>query len=296
METITNQGGEQRYVDLLSNGGFKAFFGDAKNKKEVMIILNTFLPENRKVVDIDYMPTEVQGPVIGHSKEFHYDFICRDSSGTVFIVEMQRYREKAWFKRCVSYASRAYDRQNKSGSEYNVPPVYLIGLMGVPIEHHNAEYWRNRYISEYTFREKSCGELLAETIFIIFAELAGFDKRREECQTEQDRMLYLLKNVGRLNERPQWLQNEVYERFFRACEICAFNEDKRIEYEKDMNDERRLNGMLRASREEGLEEGQVQGKAELLLKMYSKGMSEDEISSLLDMPLEMVKKLLASDV
>ena len=109
-------------------------------------------------------------------------------------------------------------------------------------------------------------------------------------------MLYLLKNVGRLNERPQWLQNEVYERFFRACEICAFNEDKRIEYEKDMNDERRLNGMLRASREEGLEEGQVQGKAELLLKMYSKGMSEDEISSLLDMPLEMVKKLLASDV
>ena len=138
--------------------------------------------------------------------------------------------------------------------------------------------------------------MLAETIFIIFAELAGFDKRREECQTEQDRMLYLLKNVGRLNERPQWLQNEVYERFFRACEICAFNEDKRIEYEKDMNDERRLNGMLRASREEGLEEGQVQGKAELLLKMYSKGMSEDEISSLLDMPLEMVKKLLASDL
>ncbi|MBO5074494.1 MAG: Rpn family recombination-promoting nuclease/putative transposase [Bacteroidales bacterium] len=296
MENNANENVAQRYVDILTNAGFKALFGDEANKDVVMSVINEFLPEHRQVTTIEYLPTEQQGPVISVSKEYHYDFMCRDRSGSVFIVEMQCYSELGWFQRCVSYASRAYDRQVRRGDGYDIAPVYLIGLMGVPIEHHNAEYWRNRYISEYTFREKSCGELLAETIFIIFAELAGFDKRREECQTEQDRMLYLLKNVGRLNERPQWLQNEVYERFFRACEICAFNKDKRIEYEKDMNDERRLNGMLRASREEGLEEGQVQGKAELLLKMYSKGMSEDDISSLLDMPLEMVKKLLASDV
>ena len=57
---------------------------------------------------------------------------------------MQRYREKAWFKRCVSYASRAYDRQNRRGEDYDVPPVYLIGLTDTEIRHPDKEFWRGR--------------------------------------------------------------------------------------------------------------------------------------------------------
>lgn len=41
------------------------------------------------------------------NKEYHYDFMCKDESGTVFIVELQRYQDDYWFKRCVSYACRA---------------------------------------------------------------------------------------------------------------------------------------------------------------------------------------------
>ena len=37
-------------------------------------------------------------------------------------------------------------------------------------------------------KEAVCGDLLAETILIIFAELAGFAKRLEECITTQDRL------------------------------------------------------------------------------------------------------------
>ena len=139
---------KQKYVDILTNGGFKAVFGDENNKKLVMSVINTFLPEHRKVVDIEYLPTEQQGPMVGYSKEFHYDFSCRDASGAIFIVEMQNYREKAWFKRCVSYASRAYNNQNRKGEDYDVQPVYLIGLMGVDIDHPDKEYWKDRYISE----------------------------------------------------------------------------------------------------------------------------------------------------
>ncbi len=113
-----------RYADILSNGGFKAFFGDENNKQEVMMLINTLLPEHRRITDIEYRPTELQGPLIGHSKEYQFDFLCRDETGAMFIVEMQRYYEKSWFKRCVSYASRAYDRQNKTGFDYDVPPVW----------------------------------------------------------------------------------------------------------------------------------------------------------------------------
>ena len=190
---------EQRYVDILSNGGFKAFFGDESNKEAVMALLNTMLPKHRQIKEIDYQPTEHQGPVIGQSKEFKYDFMCSDASGAKFIVETQRYREKSWFKRCVSYASRAYDRQNKTGFDYDVPPVYLIGLMGVDIDHPDKEYWKDRYISEYTFREKECHDLLDETIVIIFAELTRFHKTEDECVTLEDKLLYLLKNSGKIS-------------------------------------------------------------------------------------------------
>lgn len=172
------------YVDLLSNGGFKAVFGD-----------------------VEYLPVDRLGPVVDVNTEFQYDFLCRDASGAVYIVEMQRYHEVYWFKRCVSYASRVYDRQNRKGGVYDVPPVYLIGLMGTEINHPDKEFWRDRYVSEYTFREKDCHDLLDETTVIIFAELAGF------------------------------------------------SEDKRIKYDNDMNDERRLRGIELACRRIGYDLG-----------------------------------------
>ena len=272
----------QRYVDILTNGGFKALFGDVNNKDVVISILNVLLPEHRKIVDIDYLQTELQGPVVNHSKEYHYDFMCRDTSGTYFIVELQKYREDHWFKRCVSYASRAYNLQNRRGKDYNVPPVYLIGLMDIEIGHPDKEFWRDRHISEYTFREKESHDLLAETIVIIFAEMAHFNKKAEECVTEADKMLYVLKFIGRMMEQPAWLQNEVYTRIFSACEIAGFPEDKRIKYEQEMNDEKRLKseletarriGMdlgLREGREKGHEEGREEGREEARIESARK--------------------------
>ena len=260
-ERIEESGG-QRYVDILSNGGFKAFFGDENNKEAVMELLNTLLPEHRQIMDIDYRPTEHQGPVIGHSKEFKYDFMCSDASGAKFIVETQRYREKYWFKRCVGYASRAYDRQNKTGFDYDVPPVYLIGLMGVDIDHPDREYWEDRYISEYTFREKECHDLLDETIFIIFAELTRFHKTEDECVTLQDKLLYLLKNSGRMKTPPKWGGEKPCKNLLDAFEIGDFSKMKREQYDKDMYDEKRRNGELAAAREDGRAEGLAQGHAE----------------------------------
>ena len=223
MKGETENKNSQRYVDILSNAGFKAFFGDESNKEEVMMLINTLLPAHRQVKDIEYRSTEHQGPVIGHSKDFKFDFMCRDASGTMFIVEMQRYREVSWFKRCVSYASRAYDRQNTTGFDYDVPPVYLIGLMGVNIDHPDKEYWKDRYISEYTFREKECHDLLDETIVIVFAELTRFHKTEDEYVTLQGKLLYLLKNSGK--------------DLFDAIAIGGFSKVKREQYDKDMPNE-----------------------------------------------------------
>ena len=303
MQTGQKDNVVQRYVDILTNSGFKAFFGDVNNKDAVMSILNVLLPEHRRIVDMEVLPTEHQGPVVELSKEYHYDFMCRDASGVVFIVELQKYWSDDWFKRCVSYASRAYDRQNRRGEGYNVPPVYLIGLMDVPISHPDKEFWQDRYISEYTFREKESHDLLAETIVIIFAEMANFSKTEEECLTETDQMLYVLKNIGRLMEQPTWLQKEVFDRIFMGCEIAGFNEDKRIIYEQEMYDERKrrseMNTAIRMGREEGRAEGRAEGrvegikeaKLETATNMKARGISADIIAECTGLSIELVGSL-----
>ena len=304
--TISSAATVQRYVDILTNGGFKALFGDVNNKEVVMSILNVLLPEHRKLADIEYLPTERQGQMVDVSKEYHYDFMCRDLSGAVFIVELQRYHEDHWFKRCVSYACRAYDRQTRKGASYDVPPVYLIGLMDVEINHPDRELWTDRFVSEYTFREKECGDLLGETIVIIFAEMANFSKTVDECDTEIDKMLYLLKNIGRMMSQPAWLQHEVYSRIFAACEIAGFTEDKRIEYEKEMYDERRRKSEMDTARRigfetghkeglelghaEGLAEGHAEGHAEGLAEGRAEGLAEGRAETL----SEIARKMLAS--
>ena len=285
----------QRYVDILTNGGFKALFGDKANKDVVMSIINVLLPNHRKVTEIDYLPTEYQGQVVDLNKEYHYDFMCKDESGTVFIVELQRYQDDYWFKRCVSYACRAYDRQNRKGEDYNVAPVYLIGLMDVPIDHPDKDFWKDRYVSEYTFREKESHELLGETIVIIFAEMANFSKAAEDCVTEVDRMLYLLKNIGRMMDQPGWLQHEVYTRIFDACEIAGFDEDKLIKYDKDMYDERRLKSEMNTAKrlgyEDGHKEGRAEGRAEVALRMLDSGMDISQIAQLTGLSIEEVSVL-----
>ena len=263
----------QRYVSLLTNGGFKAVFGDRRNKDVVMSVINMLLPEGKMVEDIEYGPTEHQGQ-LDENKEFRYDFMCRDRDNSVFIVEVQCSPEAYWFKRCVSYASRMYDRQNEKGKGYNVAPVYLIGLMGTHIRHHDPEAWTGQYVSEYTFMEKRTHELQDDTIFIIFAELARFDRTLEECRNDLEKMLYVIKNGWRLKNQPKELQDEIFTRLFKACDIPRFSKKKRIQYEKDMYDERRHYDEIETAKMIGREEGLAEGIAKGIAKGIAEGIAE----------------------
>lgn len=106
-------------------------------------------------------------------------------------------------------------------------------------------------MSEYTFREKLTNESLDDTIFIIFAELRRFRKQLCECVNDLEKMLFIIKNGWRLENQPQELHDEIFTRLFSACDIPRFDEAKRIQYEKDMFDERKHNGELAAARKEG---------------------------------------------
>ena len=172
----------QRYVDILSDAGLKAVFGDQRNKDVLIDLLNVILPPHRKVAEITYETTEIPGFTL-FNKSVRFDLRCRGEDGRQFIVELQCYHQANFFRRCVLYASKAYDMgsQRGDGQEYGIPPVYLIGLLDKDLQDFQKHSPEDSVIAEYTFREKTTMEVPDETIFCIFVELNRFGKKLEEC-------------------------------------------------------------------------------------------------------------------
>ncbi len=285
-----------RYVNILTDAGFKAVFGDRRNADLLREFLNVVLPGGRKVESLEFSTTEIPGFTPEH-RSIRLDLRCRDKDGTTFIVEMQKYRQIDLFKRCVSYAAKAYDAQMvlEKGS-YDIHPVYLVGILADDF-YHTGSGWEDTHVSNYTFLERRTHELLCETISITFVELKRFGKPLDSCDSLLDKWCYVLKHVGNLDGRPDGLGQRVFERFFEACEIARFDGDKKLSYEREMITERDWRAIKECAREdgraEGMEEGMAKGameaKMQIALKLLEMGMPVSDISDATGLDLEQVE-------
>ena len=253
----------QRYVDILSDAGLKAVFGDQRNKDVLIDLLNVILPPHRKVAEIAYETTEIPGFTL-FNKSVRFDLRCRGEDGRQFIVELQCYHQTNFFRRCVLYASKAYDMgsQRGDGQVYDIPPVYFIGLLDKDLQDFQKHSPEDSVIAEYTFREKTTMEVPDETIFCIFVELNRFDKELEECGTLLEKWCFALKHISTLDRLPEELRTEAFERLFQACEIGRFEPDVKLRYEKEMITERDYYNMLNTAKADGLAEGEAKGREE----------------------------------
>lgn len=135
--------------------------------------------------------------VYGTGKSIRLDLHCIADDGAEFIIEMQRYNQDNFFKRCMCYASKVYsgylekmpkeqkrmiqDSRKIEDMEYGLKPVYLIGLMAV--------------------------------------ELARFGKRKEECRSKAEEWFYALKNGSSMKSAPESGDHGINS-FYSACEIA----------------------------------------------------------------------------
>ena len=255
----------RRYVDILSDAGFKAVFGDRRNKDVLIDLLNVVLPPHRRVQDLSYMTTELPqfSPL---SKGVRLDLRCSAHDGTVFIVEVQCYRQANFFRRCVLYAAKSYDAgaAKADGQRYIIPPVYLVCLLSGTFQDFQTACGGERndpdnFLSEYTFREKTTLAVPDETINLLFLELNRFDRDLGRCVSDLDRWCYALKHVGTLDALPGELRLEAFRRLFDACEIARFEPQVKLTYEKEMITERDYYNIIETAKDDGREQGRAEG-------------------------------------
>ncbi|MCL1933720.1 MAG: Rpn family recombination-promoting nuclease/putative transposase, partial [Candidatus Azobacteroides sp.] len=77
-----------RYLDPKNDLAFKQVFGEHKNL--CMSLLNSLLPLDKPIVDIEYQTSELL-PQLEILRLSIVDVRCTDSDGRQFLVEMQMY-------------------------------------------------------------------------------------------------------------------------------------------------------------------------------------------------------------
>ena len=273
----------QRYVDIQTDSGFKAVFGEERNREVLIDLLNAFFPAERHVRDIEYSSTELPGFTLSN-KSVRLDLRCTGDDGRQFIVEVQCYRQSNLFSRCVLYASEVYAAGSRRGDmqEYDIPPVFFLCLLGgdARISDGDDPQKDGCIVREFTFREKDNGNVPDETIFCIFVELNRFRKSLDECSGGLDEWCYSLKHGSTMTEIPDRLKKKPFVQFFRACEIAMFDTDTKLLYEKDMITERdyynTINTARKAGMSDGMERGLQQGMESGLKKGREEGMLEEQ--------------------
>ena len=289
LQTLTvMETSSQIYVNPLTDAGFKALLCDPANKRDLIALLNAFLPAGRRVSALEYATTEMPGVTLSN-KASRVDLRCTGAEGEEFIVEVQRSPQPHFFRRCVYYASRIYALGSERGDRqrYDLPPVYLLALTDRDFGFdRNGPEWSGRYTSNYSFRESHSGQEEEETISIIFVELYRFGKASYgECGTDEERWCWTLKNMWRMSRTGGGvLMLPELEHLLESGMIAGFSKEKRAKYDADMITERDMYNIIETARQEGetkgREAGFAEGKAEVARNMLASGMPEEQVMAM----------------
>lgn len=107
----------------------------------------------------------------------------------------------------------------------------------------------------------------------------------------EDKWMYVLKNLSRLDNRPAALREKIFTKLFDAAAIARFSPTELREYEDSLKAYRDIKNSLDTAKAEGRAEGRAEGKAEVAKTMMEKGMDVKIIASLTGLSEEEIKSL-----
>jgi len=260
-----------RYINPLTDFGFKRLFGTEPNKNLLIDFLNVILPTQHRVKDLTYRSNENLGNTPLDRKAV-FDLYCESEKGEKFIVEMQKAKHNYFKDRSIYYASFPIQDQAEKGDwNYKLDPVYTIGILDFVFDEDKDD---DTLLHIVELKDQNC-KVFYEKLKFIYLELPKFKKNIDQLKDHFDKWLFLLKHLPDLEEPPLPLQENVFMQLFEVARITNFSPAEREAYENSLKYYRDMNGVIETAREEGMRS--------LLLKLLSRklGAIPDEIKVLL---------------
>ncbi|MFK7983985.1 MAG: Rpn family recombination-promoting nuclease/putative transposase [Saprospiraceae bacterium] len=282
---------EEKYINPLTDFGFKKLFGTELNKDLLIDFLNELLP-NRKVKDLTYSTNEHFGKYEIDRKAI-FDIYCIGENEERFIVEMQKAKQNYFKDRSVFYASFPIQEQAKRGDwDYRLEPVFSIGILDFEFDEHKQD---KDLLHIVELKNQKC-EVFYDKLKFIYIELPKFKKKPSELETHFDKWLYVFTHLQKLSNRPKELQERVFKKIFEVAEIAGFTEEERKEYEESLKTYRDIRNVVDTAKAEGIAEGKIEGKIEkeeeVIERCMEENMQVEVISKIVNLPIAEVKKII----
>lgn len=262
----------EKYVNPFTDFGFKRLFGSEPNKDLLIDFLSTLLyQEQGNIVDLTYLPQEQ----LGRSEEDRravYDLYCKNEKGEFFLVELQKSEHKNFKERMIYYSTFPIRNQAVKGNIWNfaLKAVYCIGILDFTFDDSEPD----KYYTEVMLTDLETNKVFYDKLKFIFLEMPKFNKELEQLDNHFEKWLYLLKNINRLHNMPDRLQDRIFMKFFRTAEIAKFTSPEYDAYQQSLKYERVMNAVLNFAEEKGLKKGMKQGLKEGIKKGMEKGMDK----------------------
>ena len=295
-----------KFINPFTDFGFKHIFGREMDKDILIEFLNDLLEGEYTIMDLRIMNNE-RLPETEQGRKVIFDIHCETDKGERIIIEMQN-REQPHFKdRALYYLSHSVVEQGIKGTwDYELAAVYGVFFLNFTLDEENRP---NNNRNEGKFRRD-----------IVLADREnGFNKEEEECETDFERWIYVLKHMDTLDRMPFKARKAIFERLERIGSMANLTPKQRKQYEaewKMYNDyyntldfavekgmkkgmEEGMEKGLQKGLEEGLQKGLQKGKAEgrqeekhsIALNLKKLGVSIEQIAFATGLSIEEIEKL-----
>lgn len=219
------------YINPYTDFGFKKLFGTDLNKDLLISFINALLEGREHIEDLTYLNTE-HLDIREMDRKAVFDVYCENDKGEKILIEMQKGEQQFFKDRSLYYATFPIKDQAEKGRgwNYELKAVYVIGILNFTLDDKHPNYYRR----EVKLMDTKLKEVFYDKLTFIYLEMPKFNKGEDELKTLFDKWLFVLKNLGRLQERSKALQERIFTKLFAAAEIAKFSQEEYYAYEESL--------------------------------------------------------------
>lgn len=272
-----------QFISPFTDEGFKRIFAQEVHKDLLIVFLNDLLEGEKEIRNIHFSDKEILPEQEGE-RNIIYDLYCITEKGEHLVVEMQK-QEQVWFRdRAAYYLARALSRQGERGPrwKYGLKAVYGVFFINFRLGEKPG-----KLRTDVVLTDRGTGKQFSDKLHFIFIELPSFLKKEEECKTDFDKWIFILKNMENLDRMPFKENKPIFEKLEKIVDIASLSKEERVRYDKSIRNYRDTLAILEFAEQKGMNEGKKQAAR----NMKGKGFSIEEIVEITGLPAKDVEIL-----
>lgn len=277
--------GKKRFINLLTDWGFKTIFMKEQNKKFLLAFINQVLQGEEVIESLEYQNPVYPGAT-EDSRAAIIDVLCKTNKGTYVLVELQRLAQKHIKDRLLYYSTFPLQQQAIKGEwNFELSKVYTIGIFDFVADDHTSDFF-----SRHMLLNQETHKVWTDKLTFITIELPKLKKEWSECTSELEKWVYLLKNLQNMSQMPSQMQKSIFSELLETCEKGNFIEQEWTQYEDSIV----AYADLKNYTDYAHEQGEKSALLRVAKRLVKKNMSHDEIAEIIGLSVDDLRKLLSA--